>query len=166
MEASICEFMTDVVTRTALGIILIPHVDSTDGGPANSDYLYMQTLLKRANLPAARISLAPRNLNAAQLKYLIGRCRYFIGARTHATIAALSSGVPTCSLAYSVKARGLNRDLFGDERYVQGTHTLTKASLWMHLDQLRSNDGDIRTVLLSRMPEWRMRAQVAFKPLA
>jgi len=37
----------------------------------------------------------------------------FIGARTHATIGAISTIVPTISLAYSRKARGLNQDIFG-----------------------------------------------------
>ncbi len=35
--------------------------------------------------------------------------------RTHATIAAYSTGVPTLVVGYSVKARGIARDLFGTE---------------------------------------------------
>jgi colanic acid/amylovoran biosynthesis protein len=39
----------------------------------------------------------------------------FVGARTHATIAAYSSCVPTLVVGYSVKARGIARDIFGSE---------------------------------------------------
>ena len=54
-----------------------------------------------------------------QLKHLISQCRLFIGARTHATIAAYSTGIPTLVVGYSVKSRGIAMDLFGtNERYV------------------------------------------------
>ena len=53
--------------------------------------------------------------NAGQLKYVISKCRMLVAARTHASIAAYSSGVPALVLGYSVKARGIARDLFGSE---------------------------------------------------
>lgn len=57
--------------------------------------------------------------NCMQLKGYISRCRFFIGARTHATIAAYSTFVPTLVLGYSIKSRGIATDLFGsDENYV------------------------------------------------
>ena len=44
---------------------------------------------------------------------------FFIGARTHATIAAYSSGVPTLVVGYSIKAKGIAKDIFGTyENYV------------------------------------------------
>ena len=46
-------------------------------------------------------------------------CSFFVGARTHSTIAAYSSGVPTLVIGYSVKSRGIATDLFGTyENYV------------------------------------------------
>ena len=63
--------------------------------------------------------------NCMELKGIISRCRFFIGARTHATIAAYSTGVPTLVVGYSVKARGIARDLFGtEEGYVLPAHSL------------------------------------------
>lgn len=56
---------------------------------------------------------------APELKYIISKCCLFIGARTHATIAAYSSCVPTLVVGYSIKAKGIARDLFGDtEDYI------------------------------------------------
>jgi len=44
-------------------------------------------------------------------------------ARTHSTIAAISSAVPTLSLAYA-QARGLNQDIFGSQEFcLQPTET-------------------------------------------
>ncbi len=56
---------------------------------------------------------------AEVLKGYISGCCFFVGARTHSTIAAYSSGVPTLVIGYSVKSRGIATDLFGTcERYV------------------------------------------------
>ena len=46
-------------------------------------------------------------LDACELKWLIAQTDWFCGTRMHATIAALSSGVPTAALAYSLKTRGV-----------------------------------------------------------
>ena len=158
LEAAVLAFLGDVVERTRMGILLVPHVDSVDGGVANSDYLYMEGLLRRGGFDGSRVSLAPRDLNAAQLKHLISGCRFFVGARTHATIAAWSTGVPTISLGYSIKARGLNRDLFDDERYVRDTAKLSRAVLWDAFEQLRSDEMALRGLLAERVPVWRRRA--------
>jgi polysaccharide pyruvyl transferase WcaK-like protein len=45
--------------------------------------------------------------SAAQAKAVIARCEWFVGARMHAAIAALSSGVPCAAVAYSGKFRGV-----------------------------------------------------------
>src|SRR3546814_7153574 len=60
------------------------------------------------------VTIMPSTFNASQIKGVIANLRFFIGARTHATIAGMSSTVPTISISYSIKARGINRDLFGD----------------------------------------------------
>ncbi len=165
METAVVEFLQDVIKQTDLSIVLIPHVDSIDGGAWNSDYLYMQRLIKRISLPsgafAARINLAPRDMNAVRTKYLISQCRFFIGARTHATIAAWSTRIPTISIAYSVKATGLNTDLFGDLRYVLETQNLSRITLWESLERLRADEQSIKTLLEQRIPEWQQRARSA-----
>ena len=53
--------------------------------------------------------------NCMELKGIISKCRFFVGARTHSTIAAYSMGIPTLVVGYSVKARGIARDLLGGE---------------------------------------------------
>ncbi len=65
-----------------------------------------------------RVGVVTRGLGARGSKYLISKCDYFAGARMHSTIAAFSSKVPTISLAYSIKAQHLNKDLFGHSDWV------------------------------------------------
>ena len=92
-------------------VLLTPHVMA---GAGNDDALYMEQLTRCS--PYVR--MANPAYSSMELKYLISRCSLFIGARTHATIAAFSSCVPTVSLGYSIKARGINLDLFGHDRYL------------------------------------------------
>ena len=63
-----------------------------------------------------------------ELKAIIATCRVFCGARMHANIAALSSGVPTIAISYSHKTDGIMSDFgFGD--FVAPVATMTEATL-------------------------------------
>jgi len=158
MDKEIVGFLRKLVQDTNLGVVLIPHVGPLDGGDWNSDWHYMKRLHDQMPDCQDRVVLAPATLNAGQLKYLIGQCRYFIGARTHSTIAALSQGVPTISIAYSIKAKGINQDLFGHLRYVLETPNVSDVTLFDALEQLRREEPEMRAVLSDRLPEWRERA--------
>ncbi|NML12855.1 hypothetical protein HHL08_22430 [Sphingobium sp. AR-3-1] len=164
-DAEIVGFMRQVIDTTGLSILLVPHVDPFDGSAKNSDSIYMAKLLADASMPTGKLAILPNNLNAAQLKYALGRCRFFIGARTHATIGALSQGVPTISIAYSVKAVGINRDLFGEENVVLPTPQVSKVTLLAALDQLFNREEAIRGILAERIPIWRSRAREAALPV-
>lgn len=101
----------------------------------------------------------PPLLNACQLKHVLAHCRFFIGARTHATIAALSTGVPTLSISYSIKARGINLDLFGHEKYVLPVSSLCADTLETGFLHLRNDEDDIRRALSKAIPEWKEKAR-------
>jgi polysaccharide pyruvyl transferase WcaK-like protein len=161
LDAQIVQFIRDVLRDTGLGVVLIPHVGPLGGGSDNSDHHYMQGLLQGAGLDAARVRLAPATLNAAQLKHLVAQCRFFIGARTHATIAAFSSAVPTTSIAYSVKAKGINQDLFGHLDHVLETPAVSAATLGQHLARLQQGEGGIREFLAAAMPRVREQSALA-----
>jgi polysaccharide pyruvyl transferase WcaK-like protein len=91
----------------------------------------------------------------------VGRCRYFIGARTHSTIAAISSCVPTISIAYSVKAKGINRDIFDHGKYVLETPAVNAAALKKMLNRLVTEETHIRSHLKERMGLIREKANLA-----
>lgn len=161
LQLEVAEFLKETVKNTTLSILLIPHVDPLDGTSENSDSHYMREILNVTGDLDGRISLAPSTLNAAQLKYVLSQCTYFIGARTHATIGALSCLVPTVSIAYSIKAKGLNRDLFRNENLVLETPSVNKVTLHQYLKKLIENKSNISTLLVSRIPEWRVRARLS-----
>ena len=91
-----------------------------------------------------------------ELKGFISRCRIFVGARTHATIAAYSTCVPTLVVGYSVKARGIAKDIFGEyEHYTISAQSLKeKKDLTESFKWILEREEEIRKHLVDFMPEY------------
>ena len=137
-----------ILDTTDCTVALIPHVVCE----GNDDRTVLRVLYD-AFRDTGRVLLLEDH-NCMELKGYIARCRMFIGARTHATIAAYSSCVPTLVLGYSVKSRGIARDLFGsEEHYVLPVQNLTDprelAEGFVWLDR---NETAIRDHLREIMP--------------
>lgn len=159
-------FLRRVLAETGLAVALMPHVDPLDGSVDNSDSAYMGALLAALGGAQRRLGLVRRGLNAAQIKYLIGRSRYLIAARTHATVAGWSQHVPTVSIAYSIKARGLNQDLFDSLDHVLDTPKVDRDALWASFTRLTEREADLRSLLQERIPLWRKKAATSAELLA
>ena len=98
-----------------------------------------------------------------KLKGYISQCRFFVGARTHATIAAYSACVPTLVLGYSVKSKGIAKDLFGtDKNYVIPVQKVKDSdTLKNHFIWIAEQEQAIREHLAKIMPEYIDRAYFA-----
>lgn len=146
-----------IIEYTDYQIALIPHVvweSNDDRKPM--EYLYEK--YKETN----KVVLVSDH-NCMQQKYIISKCEMFIGARTHATIAAYSECVPTLVVGYSVKARGIARDLFGtEEGYVLPVQELTEnGQLTKAFIQLSSRSDEIKCLLKNKIPQYKVKAQKA-----
>ncbi|WP_028311935.1 polysaccharide pyruvyl transferase family protein [Derxia gummosa] len=158
LDADVVRFIEKLVDEGKYRVLLVPHVDPLDGVAENSDSHYMRGLKARLGDKANKVGMLPPTFNASQLKHVISKLAGFIGARTHATIAAMSMGVPCISIAYSVKAKGLNKDLFGNTRYVLETPKVSLATLCDAVALLEQDDAVIRACLADRIPVWRKNA--------
>ena len=95
-----------ILSNTNYSILLIPHVMK------NADLSTLSVLYENYKEENRVELISDESLNAKQLKYIISNCEMFVGARTHATIAAYSTLVPTLVLGYSVKSKGIAKDIF------------------------------------------------------
>lgn len=146
-----------IIDTTDYQIALIPHVvkpDSDDNKPLKQLY----DKFKDTN----RVILI-NDCNCMELKGYISRCKMFIGARTHATIAAYSTGVPTLVVGYSVKAKGIAKDIFGTyENYVIPVQSLKNGDdLIKAYNWLSENEESIRAHLKEFMPQYCEKALLA-----
>ena len=148
------EMMRYILSNTGYRILLIPHVVKPDSDGRNP----LKTLYNTFQA-TERVALL-EDRNCMELKRIISQCRLFVGARTHATIAAYSTCVPTLVAGYSIKARGIAKDIFGtDENYVvpvqsfRNPDCMKNAWIWL------CNHGEnIRCHLKHVMPEYKKRA--------
>lgn len=146
-----------IIENTDMQVALIPHV-VWEGG---DDRIPLMQLYEDFR-DTGRVVLLPDN-GCREQKGYIARCRFFVGARTHATIAAYSSGVPTLVVGYSVKARGIARDLFGSEEgYVLPVQNLTQAEqLTEAFLSLYERRSDIVKHLANTLPAYLANAAAA-----
>lgn len=154
----VTEFARTLFKRTDYSLLLISHVSPLNGDTRRNDTTFNQELMDALGGPTPRLAEASSGLNAAQIKHVISKCRFLIAARTHATIAGFSAAVPTLSIAYSVKAKGINRDLFGDERYVLDSSLLSCDTLWKGFELLLRDESPIRMHYAAVLPQWNERA--------
>lgn len=165
LDANVDSLIQYLLNETAYQILLIPHVNGA--AQQEDDYGFLKELMLRYPNAGNRIALAGRNLNCCQLKYIISLCRFLVTARTHASIAAYSTHVPTLVLGYSTKSRGIARDIFGqEEQYVlpvnalKSENELTNNFLW-----LQENEKNIREHLTGFMPDYIKRAYLSEKEI-
>lgn len=138
-------------------ILLVPHVRPGYGGDDDESV----TARLHATLAAAhreRVAVAPPDLDPGQAKWVISGTDWFVGMRMHATIAALSTGVPVANIAYSPKARGVFATV-GQERHVADTRKLTNEELLSALWSSWSDRSRAAAELSHAAPAAAQRAQ-------
>ena len=153
--------ISHILDTTDMNIALIPHVVWKN----NDDRTVLQSLYRDFS-KTGRIVLI-EDCSCEELKGYIARCRFFIGARTHSTIAAYSSLVPTLAVGYSVKARGIAKDLFGTwEDYVLPVQSLSqKGELIEGFEWLKEQEQAVRARLEKVMPAYLERTRQIGKTL-
>lgn len=96
-----------VLQNTDMSVALIPHVVWHE----NDDREALELL--RKEFPGEERIFAVPDCSCEELKAYISQLRFLITARTHASIAAYSEGVPALVIGYSTKAKGIAEDIFG-----------------------------------------------------
>ena len=96
------------------------------------------------------------SLGAREIKSSIGRMHLLITARTHASIAGYSMCVPTLVIGYSVKAKGIAKDLFGDEKIhlIDSRVLQSEKELMIAFDALNEREREERAFLRERIPTY------------
>lgn len=139
-----------IIGHTDMQVALIPHVvwsHNDDREPLRQLYeMFKET---------GRVVMIEDH-NAEELKGYIARCRFMVVARTHASIAAYSTLVPTLVVGYSVKARGIAKDIFGtEEHYVIPVQSLKQEDeLVRGFQWIVAHEEDIKKHYAEVMPQY------------
>lgn len=140
-----------IIQETDMNICLIPHVV----WEYNNDFIPINALYEKFESTDRVIKLG--DYTCEEIKGYIARCRFFIGARTHATIAAYSTFVPTLVVGYSIKSLGIAQDLFGSyENYVLAVQDMSsKYDLQKAFSYIMENENFIRERLRQIIPKYK-----------
>lgn len=150
-----------ILNNTNYLVALIPHVildSNNDNSAIKMIYNYFKD--------NCRVIVYP-DMKATELKYVISKCRFFIGARTHSTIAAYSTCVPTVVVGYSVKAKGIAKDLFGTwENYVLPAQELYKENallnsfLWIEKNEFVIKEELKKKMVIYKQEKHKMKSVI------
>lgn len=86
-------------------IYLIPHSYNYND-PDNQDDMLACRKVYGCLVDKSHVVVVDKDLTATQVKYVISKMSFFIGARMHANFAAIYTGVPVFGTAYSYKFQG------------------------------------------------------------
>lgn len=134
----------NLLKETSLSLVYIPHVES--------DYGFMVSIIDHIE-DSSRITLIDNSFNAAELKWIISKSICNIACRTHSTIASFSMGIPTLSLGYSVKSKGLNLQMYGSYDFLVYQKDITPNNVIATFKKIIANEQIIRSQLQNRAIE-------------
>ncbi len=88
-------------------VVIVPHEYFYPYSKVD-DFIWAQEWLNKvAPTTPIKMSIIPVNPKASEIKGIVSDCCFFIAARMHAGIAAISSNVPTVFQSWSFKYKGL-----------------------------------------------------------
>ncbi len=147
----VLRLISHIIDNTPYRILLIPHVFWN-----TQDDRIVSKKIKSKYTANPRVSiLSSENLNYCEIRYVISKCRFFIGARTHSVISAYSTLVPTIALGYSIKSRGIAKDVGLPENLViDFRDDLNDSVLLNAFLYLENNEDQIRLILAQKIPPY------------
>ena len=138
-------------------MVFIPHV--------KSDFSFGNQVLAQCKY-RSKVQMAPKELNAAEMKWIISQSLCNIACRTHSTIASFSTGVPTVSLGYSIKSKGLNIQMYGHENFLVYQKEITPSAVCHSVELLLNHLEEVKKHLAVKSKEIKEEACLAGQLLA
>lgn len=143
------QLIDHIIHKTTMNIVLIPHVlwEKQD------DRLIMQTVLNDYRESIDRFLLLDTDkYNYQQIRYIISKLEIFIGARTHSMISAYSCCVPSIALGYSIKSKGIAKDLGLSDKLIVDTKNYHAGDLLDSFIYTQEHSKEIQQHLHSIIP--------------
>lgn len=140
------DLIKHILETTDYRIVLFPHV--MNGADLKGLYEIYEPYCDNERVDIFDVE----TLNANEMKYLISLLDIAIVARTHASIAAYSTCVPTLVVGYSIKSLGIAKDIFGtSDNYVLDGSRIDSELLISKFNYILDNKENIEEELQDKM---------------
>ena len=119
-------------------IYIIPHSYGYTKPIADDDMLACREVYRRL-ADKSHVVLVDKDMTAPQVKYVISRMTFFIGARMHANFAAIYTGVPVFGTAYSYKFEGaFNANDLDGKKQTEMINNLKEEDVDKYIDKIET----------------------------
>lgn len=141
-----------LIVKKHASVMLIPHVLGFDGeGDTSACQAVYDALRHEYPGNLGLIPAAYNQFDQSEMKYVIGRCDFFIGSRMHACIGAVSQNVPSVSIAYSDKFAGVMESV-GVGSIVADPRKMGEKEILRIVEQAFDARAQVREQLTQTMP--------------
>ena len=147
------KFINYLIIDKKMKVLLIPHVFEQSNINKNDDLSYLSSIKSELGNYNGNLEIINNQYNAAEIKYIISKCSFFLGARMHSTIAAISTNVPTIFLTYSNKGIGMSKFIYNNLPLFIPMNDLNFDLIKSKFNLLENNESKIRTTLKNKIPE-------------
>lgn len=146
---AVLQILTGLASR--IPVVLLPHVLTPRGHYESDRDACVAALEALPDSARSNVSICADPRDPCEAKGIIASASWFMGTRMHATIAGLSSGVPTAAVSYSDKTLGVF-ETCGQGEHVHDPRVLETGELVRRV--LRSFDArDVaRASLAAQLP--------------
>lgn len=138
-----------LVQETDRSVVLIPHVFSENSG--TDDLVACREAQELLRDFEGKVLLINQNYSSPEIKAIIAQCEFFIGARMHACIAALSTGTPVVPISYSHKFAGILQR-FGTQDWLVDPNILSQEQAIDLVLLGYEHREDIRKQIITKLP--------------
>jgi colanic acid/amylovoran biosynthesis protein len=141
----------DHLTATGRKVLLVPHSarTGTDKTHNNDLPLCSEIFARVAQKPS--VLFLDRELPSQVLRYLIGRCDFFVASRFHAMVSSLAMSVPTLVIGWSHKYKEV-LEMFDLDAWAFGHDKLELDYLVERFDELVSAKKAVAASLKKNLP--------------
>jgi len=147
-----------LITNFNADVVLIPHVIA-NFDESDDDLRYLKRVASHI-VCKDRVRLIDSDPGFIGIKKELIKCDLLIAARMHCAINGLCSLVPTIFLAYSIKARGMCRFVYGDEEFVADLNEFDNPRFKSIVDRIIKKNSEVSVFLSNKLQDIRERLLV------
>jgi len=147
----IIALIDSIISRSDRHVLLIPHVMMS----GQDDRIVSRIVHDRYKYTGRVHLLDSDHLNYCKIRHIISKCKMFIGARTHSVISAYSTYTPAIAIGYSIKSRGIAKDVGMTEKTIVNSKHYKFGALLHTYDYVEKHSDMIRGILQEKMPNYR-----------
>lgn len=145
--------LADWACRRGVRLLLLPHVVCRHSA-GDDDLRYLEQMARRLRERLGdAVELAADDPGFLGIRRRLLGCDALIASRMHCAVNALSAGIPTLLLAYSAKARGMSRFVYGNEDWVMKLTDFPGREFTEKASNLLDRGPELRRRLLERKAE-------------